>query len=164
MSVNGSSENMLSYVLFPISWTYFMFHEMPLNCISWNTLKEKFHLALRTYPAGCLWLIQNIAKSLRVSIKKEICKRLLLKMCSWNWEKFNFTLKIQYQCSTSISETNENVCFYFMIGFPRSLYLHTIFLWWGEKLTSNTKYLKPWAWCKSGTRTPGPGTRTPLKV
>ena len=63
---------------------------------------------------------------------------LLLKMCSWNWEKlkflksFNFTLKNRLFVA-SISETSENVCFYFMIGFPWSLYLHTIFLWCGEK-------------------------------
>ena len=29
-----------------------------------------------------------------------------------------------------------------MIGFPWRLYSHTIFLWWGEKQTSNTKYLE----------------------
>ena len=69
-------------------------------------------------------------------------------MCSWNWEKlkfirsFNFTLKNQYQYSTSVSEISENDCFYFMTGFPWSLYSHTIFLWCGEKWTSNTKYLE----------------------
>ena len=63
---------------------------------------------------------------------------LLLKMFSWNWEKlkflksFNFTLKNRLFVA-SISETSENVCFYFMIGFPWSLYLHAIFLWCGEK-------------------------------
>ena len=30
------------------------------------------------------FLIQNIAKSLRAAILKNICERLLLKMCSWN--------------------------------------------------------------------------------
>ena len=29
-----------------------------------------------------------------------------------------------------------------MIGFLESLYSHTIFLWWGEKQTPNTKYLE----------------------
>ena len=43
--------------------------------------------------------------------------------------------------STSISETIENACFYFMIGFPWSLYSHTKFLCCGEKWTPNTKYL-----------------------
>ena len=79
---------------------------------------------------------------------KNICARLLLKMCSWNWEKFkfirsfNFTLKNHYQYSTSVSETSDNVCFYSMIGFPWSLYSQTIFLWCGEEWTSNTKYLE----------------------
>ena len=43
--------------------------------------------------------------------------------------------------STSISETSENVCFYFMIGFPWSFYsfTHNISLAWWETL--NTKYL-----------------------
>ena len=95
-----------------------------------------------------LFLFLSIEKFLRAPTWKNICVWLLLKMCSWNWEKlkfirsFNFTLKNQYQYSTSISETSENVCFYFMIGFPWSLYLHTIFLWCGEKETSNTKYLQ----------------------
>ena len=95
-----------------------------------------------------LFLFLSIGKFLRAPTWKNICVWLLLKMCSWNWEKlkfirsFNFTLKNQYQYSTSISETSENVCFYFMIGFPWSLYLHTIFLWCGEKETSNTKYLQ----------------------
>ena len=34
------------------------------------------------------------------------------------YKEFYFTLKNQCQYSTSISETSENVCFYFMIGFP----------------------------------------------
>ena len=43
--------------------------------------------------------------------------------------------------STSISETSENVCFYFMIGFPWSLYSFTcnISLAWWE--INSTKYL-----------------------
>ena len=66
---------------------------------------------------------------LRAPTLENICARLLLKMCSWNWEKlkfiksFNFTLRNQYQYSTSVSETSENVSFYFMIGFPWRLYL-----------------------------------------
>ena len=45
-----------------------------------------------------LFLILSIAKFLRAPILKNICEPLLLKMCSWNWEKlfirsFNFTLK-----------------------------------------------------------------------
>ena len=63
---------------------------------------------------------------------KNICELLLLKMSemySWNWENlfirsFNFTFKDrffqhQYQKQEKM---------YFMIGFPWSLYLHTIFL------------------------------------
>ena len=43
--------------------------------------------------------------------------------------------------STSISETSENVCFYFIIGFPWSLYSFTcnISLAWWE--INSTKYL-----------------------
>ena len=43
--------------------------------------------------------------------------------------------------STSITETSENVCFYFMIGFPWSLYSFTcnISLAWWE--INSTKYL-----------------------
>ena len=84
-------------------------------------------------------LVLSIAKFLKAPTFQKTCPRLLLKMCSWNWEKlkfirsFNFTLKNQYHYSTSISETSENVCFYFVIGFPWSLYSHTIFLWCGEK-------------------------------
>ena len=85
---------------------------------------------------------------LRAPILKNICVRLLLKMCLWNWEKlkfirsFNCKLKNQYQYSTSISETSENVCFCFMTGLPWSLYSHTIFLLCGEKWVSSTKYLQ----------------------
>ena len=61
-----------------------------------------------------------------------------IKIC----KKFNFTLKNQYQYSTSRSEASENVCFHFMIGFPWSLYLHTIFLWCGQELTLNTAMCK----------------------
>ena len=39
-----------------------------------------------------------------------------------------------------MAELSENVCFYFMIGFPRSLYSHT-FLCYGEKQTPNTEYV-----------------------
>ena len=79
-------------------------------------------------------------------------------MCSWNWEKltfirsFNFTLKSHCQYSTSISETSENVCFYFIIGFPWSLYSDTIFLWCGEELSSITKYLELSKKIKSSTK------------
>ena len=86
--------------------------------ITWLLLTEK-HLCWR------LFLILSIAKFLKEPILKNICERLLLKMCSWNWEKlkfirsFNFRLKNQYQYSTSISETSENdFFFYFMTGFP----------------------------------------------
>ena len=80
-----------------------------------------------------LFLVLSVAKFLRPHTLDNICVWLLLKMCSWNWKKlkfirsFNFTIKNQYQYSTSISETIENVCFYFMIGFPWSLYLQQYF-------------------------------------
>ena len=49
----------------------------------------------------CLFLVLSIAKFLRAPILKNICVRLLLKTCSWKWEKlrfvrsFNLTLKNQ---------------------------------------------------------------------
>ena len=102
--------------------------------------KTSFWLLLKgKHLSWSLFLVLSIAKFLKAPPLKNICARLLLKTCSWNWEKlkfirsFNFTLKNQYQYSTSISETSENACFYFMIGFPWSLYSHTIFLWRGEK-------------------------------
>ena len=46
---------------------------------------------------------------------------------------FNSTLKKE-DFSISISETSENVCFYFIIGFLWSLYSHTIFIWVSGKV------------------------------
>ena len=48
-----------------------------------------------------LVLIVSIAEFFRATILKNICERLLLKMCSWNWENlfimsFNFTLKNRF--------------------------------------------------------------------
>ena len=39
------------------------------------------------------FLILSIAKFLRAPILKKICKRLLLKMCLWNWETLKFIHK-----------------------------------------------------------------------
>ena len=90
-----------------------------------------------------LFLILSITKFLRAHILKNICKRLILKMCLWELfiKRFDFTLKKQRFFSTSISETSENVCFYFIIGFPWSLYSFTcnISLAWWE--INSTKYL-----------------------
>ena len=70
-----------------------------------------------------LFSIQIIAKFLRAPILKNICERLLLKMCSRNWKilknfirSFNFTLKKQVFL-TSISETSECL-FLFHDWFP----------------------------------------------
>ena len=84
---------------------------------------------------------------------KNICERLLLKICSWNREKlkivhkeFSPYIKKTQIFSTSISETNESVCFYFVIGFPWSLYSHAILsIFYTIKYiittSTNTKYL-----------------------
>ena len=40
-----------------------------------------------------------------------------------------------------MAETSEKVCFYFITGFPRSLYSHTTFLCYGEKQTPNIEYV-----------------------
>ena len=79
----------------------------------------------------------NFDSTLRASILKNICKQLLLKMCSWNWEKRlfirNFYIYIKETsenvCFYFMKETSENACFYFMIGFLWSLHPDTIFLW-----------------------------------
>ena len=83
--------------------------------------------------------LMRFAKLSKTPILKNIWERLLLKMCSWNWEKlnfiirsFNFTLKnrfFQYQYQKKVHDR------YFMIvHISWSLYLHTIiFLWCGKK-------------------------------
>ena len=79
-----------------------------------------------------LFLILSIAKFLRAPILKNICERLLLKMCSWNWEtlkfiirSFNFTLKIRFFQHQYQKQVHD---WYFMVGFLWSLYWHAIFL------------------------------------
>ena len=63
--------------------------------ITWLLLTGK-------YLCWSLFLILSIAKFLRAAILKNICERLLLKMCSWNWENLfimsfiNFTLKNRF--------------------------------------------------------------------
>ena len=55
-----------------------------------------------------MFLVLRIEKFLRAPFLEIICVQLLLKMCSWNWERvkfigtFNFTLKSQDQYSTSL--------------------------------------------------------------
>ena len=49
--------------------------------------KKKKKQYLQKHLCWSLFLIQIITKSLRAPILKNICERLLLKMCSWNWEK-----------------------------------------------------------------------------
>ena len=62
--------------------------------ITWLLLTGK-------YLCWSLFLILSIVKFLRASTLKNICERLLLKMCSWNWENlfimsFNFTLRNRF--------------------------------------------------------------------
>ena len=91
-----------------------------------------------THLCWSLLLILSIAKFLREPILKNICKRFLLKMCSWNWEKlfirsFNFTLKnrfFEHQYQKQVYD------WYFVFGFLWR------FLWCGEKQTPITKYLE----------------------
>ena len=54
--------------------------------ITWLLLTEK-HVCWSPF------FILSIAKFLRAPILKNICERLLLKMCSWNWEKLKFIHK-----------------------------------------------------------------------
>ena len=48
---------------------------------------KNFEIFTGKHRCWSLFLIQNIAKYLRPPILKSICERLLLKICSWNWEK-----------------------------------------------------------------------------
>ena len=50
---------------------------------------KNFAIFTRKHLCWSLFLIHNITKSLRASIFKNICEKLLLKMCSWNWEQLN---------------------------------------------------------------------------
>ena len=100
-------------------------------------LESFFKFCNKGFPIQVLSV--KFAKTLRTPTLKNICERLLLKIFSWNWEKLKFIHKgfwfyIKKQVfSTPILETNENVCFYFMVYFPWNLYSHTIFLWCDEK-------------------------------
>ena len=82
----------------------------------------KFRKIHGKHLCGSLFLIQNIAKYLRTPILNNTCKRLLLKMCSWNWEKLK--IRDKWNCIS--------LCFSFMIGSLWSLYSRTIFLWRGR--------------------------------
>ena len=55
-----------------------------------------------------VFLIHNIAKFLREPILKNICERLLLKMCLWNWEKLKIIHKefCLYITKTGFSNIN----------------------------------------------------------
>ena len=57
--------------------------------------------------------------------------------CSWNqWLWWNWeTLKINIRNKWKLI----SFCFYFMVDFLWSLYLHTIFLWCGKKQIPNNK-------------------------
>ena len=82
-------------------------------------------LLTRKHLCWSLFLILSIAKFFRALILKNICERLLLKMCLLNLfiKRINFTLKNPI-FSTSMSETSENVCYNFMIGFMKFVFIH----------------------------------------
>ena len=80
-------------------------------CLIQNIVEFLVHLFRRTTANGCFCkCVHQIEENLELFIRN-----------------FNLTLKMQ-DFPASISETNEDVCFYFMIGFLWSLYSHTIFL------------------------------------
>ena len=74
-------------------------------------------------------LIQNIGKFLKALFLKNICEQQLPKYYSQGF----LTLHWKTGFFNSISEKSENGCFYFMVSFSWSLYLHTVFLLCGEK-------------------------------
>ena len=84
---------------------------------------KKEHLFLRRRPSGCF-----LQKSTCVGVcfYSEFCKIFkstyfeehLCTAASENVFTKLRKIKIYKDFSTSISETSENVCFYFMIGFP----------------------------------------------
>ena len=75
---------------------------------------------LRRPPSSCFLQDNTCVGVLKARILKNICERLLLKMCSWNWEKlgfihirsFNFTLK------KSVFNINRKCLFLFHDWFP----------------------------------------------
>ena len=96
---------------------------------------------LRCSIKKLFYLIQDIPKFLRASNLKNNCEQLLLKMCSWNWEKPKkysqgvLTLHLKKTGFFNIIIWNKWQCLFLFhdIGFPWSLYSHAIFIWYGEK-------------------------------
>ena len=58
-----------------------------------KTILKIFSLFTGKHLCWSLFLIQNSAKFLRAPILKNICEQLILKMCSWNWEKLKIVDK-----------------------------------------------------------------------
>ena len=71
--------------------------------ITWLLLTGK-------YLCWSLFLILSIAKFLRARILKNICVQLLLKMCSWNWEKSKFTRSFNFTLKTGFFNINGSMC------------------------------------------------------
>ena len=84
----------------------------------YQDVNNMWQLLTRKHLCWSLFLILSIAKFSRALILKNICKRLLLKMCLKKLfiKRINFTLK--NPDFFNIIRASENICFYFMIGFP----------------------------------------------
>ena len=70
--------------------TFKKVQKQPLEVLYKKAVLKNFRIFTGRTEKHLCWslaLIQNIVKFLRASILKNICERLLLKMCSWNWEK-----------------------------------------------------------------------------
>ena len=81
-----------------------------------------------------LFLILSIAKFLRAPILKNICERVLLKTCSWNWVKLKFIHNFTLKTGFFFDIRKKWIClFLFHDWIPMKFVSHTIFLWRGEK-------------------------------
>ena len=59
--------------------------KQPPKVLYKKTVAKKLAIFTEKHLYWSPFLIQNIAESLRAAILKNICERLLLKMCSWNY-------------------------------------------------------------------------------
>ena len=72
-------------------------------------------LLIGKHVCESVFLTLSIVKFLRAPVLKNICKRLLLKICSWNWETLKFIHKsfnLIQVFSASASETSSSMVFH----------------------------------------------------
>ena len=118
--------------------TFKKMQKQPLEKFCKKTVLKNFAILTGQHLCWRLFLIQNIVKFFRAPILKNICKRLLLKMFMklrkvrnsyFNSTSKNRIFQHQYQKQVKMCIS----WFLFHGWFSWSLYLHTVFLWCGEK-------------------------------